>query len=435
MNYTSDLFLSKSVNDLRTGNIDPEEYLNMVCDRIDAAEPAIHALLPEPGRRERLIREARELVKKYPAPATRPPLFGIPVGVKDIFRVDGFPTQCGSLLPAELFTGRESSAVTTLKTNGALILGKTVTTEFAYFEPGPTCNPHNPSHTPGGSSSGSAAAVACGFVPLSLGTQTIGSISRPASFCGVYGYKPGYQRISADGVIPFSGSADTVGFFSQDLSGIEVVASVLCDQWHSTVNLPERNPVIGIVTGSYLEQACKEVLQFFEEKIYQFESAGCKIFRTDAFGDIEAINTAHRNMVAAEFAGVHGKWFATYGGLYREKTRELISEGGLVDRAAMEKAKTGRKHLRDLFERISLKHQIDLWLSPSSCTAALKGLSSTGSPLMNLPWTYMGLPTISVPSGTTVEKLPLGLQFAGCYNKDELLIAWLKKIASVNCSS
>ncbi len=428
MNYTSTLFLSQSVHDLRSGNIDLEDYITRICDRIDSADPVIHALLPEPGRRQRLIREARELKKIYPSPVDRPKLFGIPIGVKDIFRADGFPTKSGSQLPKTLFEGKESSVVTTLKKAGALILGKTVTTEFAYFEPGSTCNPHMPSYTPGGSSSGSAAAVACGFTTLALGTQTIGSITRPASFCGVFGYKPSFQRIATDGVIPFSESADHVGFFTQDLTGIEIVAAILCNQWNAIISLPERNPVIGVVTGSYLEQANDEVLQFFEAKIHQLEQRGYKVIKVDAFGDIESINSAHRNMIAAEFAGIHEMWFKNYEKLYRKNTRDLILEGRLINKETVDNARLGRKVLRDRMEGVKVKHQIDLWLSPSSCTAALEGLTSTGSPLMNLPWTFMGLPTISVPSGTTSAGLPLGLQFAGSFMQDELLIAWLKKI-------
>ncbi len=142
----------------------------------------------------------------------RPPLFGIPIGIKDIFHVNGFSTHAGSRLPPKQLMGEEAKCVSDLKKAGALILGKTVTTEFAYFEPGPTMNPHNPNHTPGGSSSGSAAAVAAGLCPLALGSQTIGSIIRPASFCGVVGYKPSYDRISRDGVIPVSPSLDHIGF-------------------------------------------------------------------------------------------------------------------------------------------------------------------------------------------------------------------------------
>ena len=151
--------------------------------------------------------------------------------MKDIFHVKGFLTRAGSGLPVDLLTGPEAESVTQLKQAGALILGKTVTTEFAYFAPGPTRNPRNPAHTPGGSSSGSAAAVGAGLCPLALGTQTIGSILRPASFCGVVGFKPSFGRISSAGVIPFAVSLDHIGFFTQDVAGATLAAAVLCKNW------------------------------------------------------------------------------------------------------------------------------------------------------------------------------------------------------------
>src|SRR5437588_3279622 len=145
---------------LRSGQIDLLTYIDEACSRIDAAEPLIHALLPEPARRQRLLAEAEALQKRFPDPAGRPHLYGILLGVKDMFRVDGFPTQAGSQLPAELFAGPEAACVTLPRDAGVLILGKTISAEFAWIDPGPTHNPHNLDHTPGGSSSGSAAAVA-----------------------------------------------------------------------------------------------------------------------------------------------------------------------------------------------------------------------------------------------------------------------------------
>src|SRR6267142_2747496 len=149
-----------TLNALRNGEVDLLRYVNDLCDRIDAGEEQIHALIPETNRRARLLHDAEKLLKQFPDPRSRPLLFGVPIGVKDIFNVDGFVTRGGSKLPPELFAGPEASSVTALRIAGALILGKTVTCEFALFEPGPTRNPHNPAHTPGGSSSGSAAAVA-----------------------------------------------------------------------------------------------------------------------------------------------------------------------------------------------------------------------------------------------------------------------------------
>jgi len=186
--FTNPLPLSETLTRLREGSLGLKVFLSSICDRIEAVEPYVHSLLPEQNRRERLLSDANDLMRKCPDPHNRPPLFGIPVGVKDIFNVDGFDLSAGSQLPTSLFKGKESSVVTQLKANGALILGKTVSTEFAYFEPGNTRNPYNIYHTPGGSSSGSAAAVACGISPLALGTQTIGSVTRPASYCGVFGF-------------------------------------------------------------------------------------------------------------------------------------------------------------------------------------------------------------------------------------------------------
>src|SRR5215472_7493676 len=155
---------------------DPASQVAATCDRIESVDADLHAFRPEPGRRARLAAQARELSVRWPAVSGRPPLYGVPVGVKDVMHVDGLPTTAGSALPQGVLAGAEA---------GAVIAGKTVTTEFAMFAPGPTRNPRDLAHTPGGSSSGSAAAVAAGLVPLALGTQTIASVIRPAAFCGV----------------------------------------------------------------------------------------------------------------------------------------------------------------------------------------------------------------------------------------------------------
>src|SRR5947208_1267711 len=257
---------------LRSGELDLLTYIDEACSRIDAAEPLIHALLPEQDRRQRLLTEAEALQKRFPEPASRPPLYGILLGVKDIIRVAGFPTQAGSQLPAELFDGPEAPCVTLLRNAGALILGKTISAEFAWIEPGPTRNPHNLDHTPGGSSSGSAAAVAAGFCPLALGSQTIRSTIRTASFCGIVGFKPTYGRIPTAGLVPCAPSLDTIGFFTQDVAGIALVAPVLCDDWR-----PEESvslPTLGVPDGPYLAQASAEGLAAFEAQVMLLEKAG-----------------------------------------------------------------------------------------------------------------------------------------------------------------
>src|SRR5512138_2873266 len=169
---------------LRVGELELPEYLAQVEAWFDEREPSVLAFIPEEHRFERLQREAEALIARFPDSEKRPPLFGMLAGVKDNFHVDGFITQAGSRLPWTELQGAEAESITRLKHAGGLILGKTFTTEFAYFAPGPTRNPHHPEHTPGGSSSGSAAAVAAGMLPLALGTQTAGSIIRPAAYCG-----------------------------------------------------------------------------------------------------------------------------------------------------------------------------------------------------------------------------------------------------------
>ena len=218
-------------NGLRSGEIDLLDYLAQLETHFEQREPDVLAFVPENGRFTRLQQEAQQLLAQYPDPAERPPLFGVPIGVKDIFHTAGFVTRAGSHLPPDLFQGEEAASVSQLRQAGALILGKAVTTEFAFFAPGPTRNPHNPAHTPGGSSSGSAAAVAAGLCPFAFGTQTIGSINRPAAYCGVVGFKPSYGRIPTTGVIPLSPSLDHVGFFTSDVAGAEWAASLLFADW------------------------------------------------------------------------------------------------------------------------------------------------------------------------------------------------------------
>ncbi|MCK7488864.1 MAG: amidase family protein [Anaerotruncus sp.] len=293
----------------RSGSADPADRIREVCGRIEEAEPGLRVLLPEPGRRERLEREARALAARFPDPASRPPLYGLLVGVKDIFNADGFETRAGSRLPPEEFKGPESAALAALKAAGALVLGKTVTTEFAFFAPGPTRNPWDLGRTPGGSSSGSAAGAAAGFFHLALGTQTIGSITRPAAFCGIAGWKPSYGRVSAAGVFPFSPSVDHIGLLAPDARALALGAAVLCEGWRGLPS-PVRKPVLALPEGPFLEQASPEARERFERSVAVLSAAGWKVLRVPAFRDIEEINARHRRIAAAEMYRTHSELFS-----------------------------------------------------------------------------------------------------------------------------
>ncbi|RME84927.1 MAG: amidase, partial [Caldilineae bacterium] len=306
--------------------------------------------------------------------------------------------------------------------------GKTVTTEFAYFEPGPTRNPHHLDHTPGGSSSGSAAAVAAGMATLALGTQTIGSVIRPAAFCGIVGYKPTYNRISPEGLIFFSRSADHVGLFTQDMAGMRLAASILVQGWNASN--PSRPPAFGIPVGPYLEQASAEGLKAFRRQVESLRSAGYRVAEVPLFADIEEINRQHRRMIAAEFAYEHRDWFARYESLYRPRTAELIRQGQQVPADEVDDIRAAQAQLREQVEAIMAEREVDIWLAPAAPGPAPAGISSTGDPIMNLPWTYLGLPAVTIPAGRGDNGLPLGLQMVGRWGQDEHLLAWAEETAN-----
>ncbi len=437
---------------LRSGELDLFDFIEQVCDRLEAVDGQIQAFLPEPDRRARLRRDAEVLMQNYSSPENRPALFGVPVGVKDIFRAAGFETRAGSRLPAELFEGEEAAGVQRLRQAGALVLGKTVTTEFAYFEPGPTRNPHNLNHTPGGSSSGSAAGVAAGLCTLALGTQTIGSIIRPAAFCGVVGFKPSYGRIDAAGVIYIAPSLDHVGMFTQDVAGMRLAASVLCRDWETNPSpqpppRPTGNsfgqiqgggkeqathlPVLGVSEGKYLQQATAEGLQAFEEQVTRLEQAGYTVRRVNVLDNIAEITRHHRALMAGEVAQVHRDWFGQHEGLYRPRTAELIRMGQQIAGEALGEARGIQKRLRDELERHMTEAGVDLWIGPAAKGAAPEGLDSTGDPVMSFPWTFAGLPTVSIPAGFSSDGLPLGLQCVGGFMRDEDVLGWAETMAAI----
>lgn len=421
---------NKTLNGLKTGELRFKDYLQESEAYFESREPSVLAFLPEEDRFSRLRIQAEKLQEKYPDPALRPPLFGLLIGVKDIFHVSGFETRAGSNLPAEVLQGKEAESVTILRNAGALVLGKTVTTEFAYFAPGPTMNPHNPNHTPGGSSSGSAAAVGAGLVPFAFGTQTIGSITRPASFCGIYGFKPTHKRISKKGVIPLAPSVDHVGFFTSELAISQVAASLLVQNW--TENKPQSSrPILGIPEGPYLQNASVEMINHFDKTISRLRHTGYEIMNVQIMPDFDEITDNHNTIVAAEAYLTHQNWFSEYSESYHPKTAALIHRGLEISPEELTKALGGRERLRVQLESTMDEHGFDLWISPSAPGPAPKGLSSTGDPIMNLPWTHSGLPTLNIPSGVSNTGLPLGLQVAAGWNQDEMLFDFSIEIDKV----
>ncbi|WP_431968510.1 amidase [Actinacidiphila sp. bgisy160] len=390
------------------------------CDRIDRLDARIKAFVREPDRRGRLAAEA----------ATAPPgvLSGVMVGVKDIVRIDGMDTRAGSAVPPEALAGPQAPLVDRLRAAGALVAGKTVTAEFAVTAPGPTRNPHNTAHTPGGSSSGSAAAVAAGMVPLAIGTQTVGSVVRPAAYCGVVGFKPTFGRVPVDGVIANAPSFDTVGVLAADVAVAARGASVLCDDWRERP-AGDGEPVLGIPVGPYLDRAGAEAREAFTAHAKRLEAAGRTVREVPLMPDFEAVVRQLYVMNRYEVARTHADWFPRHGHLYREQTVAAIREGHAIDRDDYERSVGERRVFRErLLEAMG---EVDVWLAPSATGPAPFGLGSTGDSVMCLPWSNAGFPAVSLPAGYAANGLPLGLQVVGRPGEDEELLRWAAEFASV----
>lgn len=415
---------------LRGGQRDPVAYVEDCCNRIDATDQELGALVPELGRRDRLHAAASTLAADIAADA-RPPLYGVPVGVKDIIHVDGLPTRAGAALPPELFAGSEATCVTRLREAGVLVTGKTVTTEFAGAGPGLTRNPHALDHTPGGSSSGSAAGVAAGLFPLALGTQTGGSVVRPAAYCGVVGMKPSFGRISRDGVLKRSASLDHVGVFTQDVAGMQLAASVLCDDWSSDEQIPDRAPTVTVPDGTFLERVNATARAAFEAQLRRLANAGCRLQRVTvpALEKLDELARDHRRLHYGELALVHERWIDDYRAFYRTPNAEAIAEGRDVTVGQLAASRTRRRSLRATFDDLLAAHDADIWATPAAPGPAPATIRTTGDPVMNRPWTYAGVPAVTVPAGETADGLPLGLQLVGPYMEDERLLLWAARVA------
>jgi Asp-tRNA(Asn)/Glu-tRNA(Gln) amidotransferase A subunit family amidase len=394
--------------------------------RIATGDVQIRAFVPEPDRSGRLAAQAQEIANRWPA-GDQPPLFGVAIGVKDVIRVDGLATTGGSRLPAAATAGPEATAVRRIRQSGALIAGKTVTAEFAMVAPGPTRNPRNLRHTPGGSSSGSAAAVAAGLVPLALGTQTIASVIRPAAYCGIAGFRPTHGRIPADGVLPYAPTLDVVGCLAADVAGLASAAAVLCVDWRA---LTEHHlPTLGIPAGPYLERASKDALTAFGTQARSLAAAGYQVREVPVLDDMAAVEQLIYIITRFEAAAAHAGWFDRYGDLYRAPTAEIIRAGQALRRDEHAAALAGRAEVAGRLADAAAHAGVDLWITPAATGPAPASLASTGDPVMSMPWSLAGLPAVTSPAGL-VCGLPVGLQCVGAARADEKVLSWAAGIAA-----
>jgi aspartyl-tRNA(Asn)/glutamyl-tRNA(Gln) amidotransferase subunit A len=402
------LSLAETSRMIRDGSLTPTRLAESLLDRIERLEPTVEAWVTVD--RDAVMEAADAATMEAEEGRIRSPLHGVPIGVKDIFYTKGMRTTMGSTLYSGYMPDRDAAVVKTLREAGAVLLGKTETTEFALHDPAPTRNPWNTLHTPGGSSSGSAAAVSCGMAPMALGSQTGGSVVRPASYCGVVGLKPTYGLLSREGVFPLSWSLDHVGFMTRTVEDAALTLRTL-KRDASPAREMEDTPRVGLIGGYFKENASDEAWLGFEQAVGKLWGEGAEFIDVELPPSFGMAPNVHRVIMAVEAAAVHEDGFRATPDGYREYIRGFVSSGLLVPATAYLRA----QRIRGVITRdvLSLMRDYDCLACPSAVDAAPRGLEWTGSPAFNAPWSLTGLPSVTVPSGMSEDEMPLGLQLVG----------------------
>lgn len=356
-------------------------------------------------------------------------LYGVTVGVKDIYDTADMPTRYGSPIYRDHRPVRDAAPVAQLRSHGALILGKTETTEFATSLPARTRNPRNPAYSPGGSSSGSAAAVASGMVDVALGSQTLGSIIRPASYCGVVGFKPSYGRISRAGVLCLAESLDTLGVLTRSVADAERIYRCLAGEHRPSIVFDERQPRIGFCRGPWWEQADASARRVMDDYVERLRAAGLAVGRCDlpdAFAGLpQAAMTIHDFEAARNFAWERAHHPEQLSGNFHE----VLARAAKLDTGEYERALILAEECGRCFTQLC--DEYDVLLTLSATGEAPQGLGSTGSPALNMAWTLLRAPCVSLPKLTGDNAMPIGIQLVGPQFSDLAVLGaarWLEAL-------
>lgn len=402
---------------LKAGDLAANDLIDACVDRIEAEDKHIEAWAYV--ARDEARREAEKLDHEFARQGPRGPLHGIPFGVKDIFDTAAMPTEWGSPLHKGRVPAEDAALVRQLRAAGAIVLGKTHTTAYAYFDPGPTRNPHNSAHTPGGSSSGSAAAVAAGMVPFAIGSQTMGSVLRPASFCGVVGFKPTFDRLPLGGVMAFAKSLDHAGFFTRTVADMGLLwSSIGGDTWDETRGKPLRFINVPWPIEGRLEP---EMEKGFGVLLERLRAAGVQIEQRPLAESFSGLLRAARTINNYEGARENHERYLEHAAAIGAKLATLVEDGITLPDAVYRQALDTVAAARNEFEESARDGA--LWLVPAAPGPAPEGLASTGDPLCNAPFTAMGVPALSLPFGRTANGLPLGCQIVGPRDREDLVLA------------
>jgi amidase len=413
---------------LREGALTSEALVEACLARIAERQPDVRAFaFIDP---ERALAEARER-ERVPA-AERGPLHGLPSGVKDIIDTHDMPTAYGSPIYAGHRPPHDAACVALAREAGAVMLGKTVTTEFANRHPGPTGNPHDPTHTPGGSSSGSAAAVADRMVPVAFGTQTGGSIIRPASYCGVVGYKPTYGTINPTGVKPLANSFDTVGLLARSVDDCALVTSVLSGAWRTAGDVEPLAPSaprrIGLCRTPAWRFAEPPTVQAVETVARHLRRAGVQVDEVTLPPPFDGFLDAQSDVLRYEAVRVFAFERTRHPNLLSDWIRKELALGAALTHARYVEAKASIAHCRTLFAAAIAPY--DALLSASACGEAPAGLLDTGEATFNRLTSGLGVPCVTIPAFKGPANLPVGVQLIGAMGEDMRLLRTAKWVAA-----
>lgn len=408
--------------------LSPVDLVQASLDRIAAVDRDVMAWVRIDG--ERALSDARRCEREAEAGSLRGPLHGVPIGVKDIIDAQGLPTLCGSRSRASRDdAGADAEIVAAAKAAGAIVLGKVHTTEFAYFDPPPTRNPHDPGYTPGGSSSGSAAAVASGTVPLTLGTQTFASVNRPAAYCGIAAFKPSTHSLSTFGVSPLAPYSDTVAFFGWGVEDATAFYEAIRPRYMRTETAvaPGRQRV-AMLEDLLLCDAVPEALQTCRAMLDSFATE-CDVETRPAPISMARIIALLRSVMLHEMARIHRDLLDLPPDLVGLRFREGVLEGLTIsdDRYRRERAEIDG--LRDKF--FAALDDVDAFLWPAAPGPAPEGIALTGDPRFIAPWTALGGPIVSLPATTSAAGLPIGCILAGRPGTDTSMCRTARRLASI----
>ena len=430
---------SEAMGRMQKGLLTSEELVQACLERIRQVEPTVQAwTFLDEGH---ALAQARAADERSRSGIPVGPLNGIPVGIKDIIDTADMPTENGTVLHQGRMTRADAKVVAMLRAAGAVILGKTVTTECAYYSPGKTRNPWNPEHTPGGSSSGSAAAVAAQMVPLALGSQTNGSVIRPASFCGVYGFKPTHGLIPRTGILKLSRTLDHVGLFSRTLEDLALFAEELVGYDEDDPDSRPRGrmpftrileeeppipPLLGFVKTPHWERVTPEAKEAFGELI---ATLGDRVEEIDLIASAADAWEWQKTIMEAEMAANLEREWQIGRDKLSPQLRSLMERGRETKAIDYQRALAGIPRIVESFDEL-FTERYDAILTPAAPGSAPKGLGSTGDPTFCTLWTLCGMPAVTLPLMQDSAGLPIGVQLVGRKNFDARLLRTARWLAA-----